>query len=157
MAEDGSLTARVVGALWWDRHRGLEQIEEFLARREAGRHERFRPTSVKIMTDGVLENFTGALLEPYCDGCGGHSGNSGLDFIDQELLTAAIIELDRLRFDVHLHTIGDRAVRNGLNAIEVATVSRVARVARVANGPRGNRHQVAHIQLVQPADVPRFR
>jgi predicted amidohydrolase YtcJ len=148
LAASGQLTARVVGALWWDRHRGLDQIPEFLAQREAGTHGQFRPTTVKIMTDGVLENYTGALLEPYCDGCGGHSDNRGLTFVDRDLLAAAVTELDSLGFQVHLHAIGDRAVRNALDAVEQA---------RITNGARGNRHHIAHIQIIQPEDVPRFR
>ena len=51
--------------------------------------------TVKIMTDGVLENFTGALLEPYCDGCGGHTDNHGLSYVEPDLLNAAVTELDR--------------------------------------------------------------
>src|SRR5581483_4831518 len=69
-AASGVLKARVVGALWWDRGRGLEQVPELLARREAGRVGRFAATSVKIMQDGVAENYTAGLLEPYLDRCG---------------------------------------------------------------------------------------
>jgi hypothetical protein len=147
LAGSGDLTARVVGALWWDRYRGLEQVDEFLTQREAGAGGSFHPTSVKIMTDGVLENYTGALLEPYCDGCGGHTDNRGLSYVDRDLLTAAVTELDRHGFQVHLHAIGDRAVRNALDAIEVA---------RNANGRNDHRHHIAHLQVVQPEDVPRF-
>ncbi|HET8616581.1 MAG TPA: amidohydrolase [Actinomycetales bacterium] len=153
LAADGRLTGRVVGALWWDRHRELDQIPELLAQREAGTVEApgsagFHPTSVKIMTDGVLENFTGALLEPYCDGCGGHTDNHGLSYVERDLLAAAVTELDRLGFQVHMHAIGDRAVRNALDAVQAA---------RVANGPSDHRHHIAHIQVVQHEDVPRFR
>ena len=63
-----TLTARVVGALWWDRERGAEQIAELVERRDAGRVGRFAATTVKIMQDGVAENFTAAMLEPYLDG-----------------------------------------------------------------------------------------
>jgi predicted amidohydrolase YtcJ len=147
LARAGRLTARVVGALWWDRHRGLEQIPELVERRTAAA-DGFSPTTVKIMVDGVLENYTGALLEPYCDGCGGHSDNRGLTYVEPELLDAAVTDLDRLGFQVHMHAIGDRAVRYALDAVEAA---------RAANGPRGNRHHVAHIQVVQPEDLPRFR
>ena len=52
---------------------------------------------MKIMTDGVLENYTGALLEPYCDGCGGHTDNHGLSYVDRDVLAAAVTELDRAR------------------------------------------------------------
>ena len=156
LAEDGRLSARVVGALWWERHRGLEQVADLLAQRESalGAAESrgsgvpgFFPTTVKIMTDGVLENYTGALLEPYCDGCGGHTDNHGLSYLDRDELAAAVTELDALGFQVHMHAIGDRAVRNALDAVQAAQVS---------HGRRDLRHHVAHVQVVQPEDVPRF-
>ncbi|MCX4823210.1 amidohydrolase [Streptomyces sp. NBC_01142] len=156
LAADGLLTARVVGALWWDRHRGIEQVEELLERRDRGLRidtpmshlgGGFHPISVKIMTDGVLENFTGALLEPYCNDCGGRTENRGLTYIDRELLAAVVTDLDRHGFQVHLHAIGDRAVRNCLDAIETALR---------CNGHSDRRHHIAHIQLVQPSDIRRF-
>ena len=156
LAADGRLTARVVGALWWDRHRGLEQIADVQAQRERASGAAvaagsgvagFFPTTVKIMTDGVLENYTGALLEPYCDGCGGHTDNHGLSYVDRDLLAAAVTELDALGFQVHLHAIGDRAVRDSLDAVEAA---------RSVNGANDLRHHIAHVQVVQPEDVPRF-
>jgi predicted amidohydrolase YtcJ len=147
LAEAGRLTARVVGALWWDRHRGTEQIPELLAQRESGQAGRFHPTTVKIMADGVMENYTGALLEPYCDGCGGRTDNYGLSYVDAEALAEALCELDRHGFQVHMHAIGDRAARHCLDAVAVA---------RAANGMNDLRHHIAHLQLVQPEDVPRF-
>jgi predicted amidohydrolase YtcJ len=147
LAGSGRLTARVVGALWWDRHRELDQIPEFLAAREGSTVGNFHPKAVKIMTDGVMENYTGALLEPYCDGCGGHTGNHGLSYVAQDLLEAAVTELDGLDFQVHLHAIGDRAVRNALDAVGAA---------RANNGRRDNRHHIAHVQLVHPDDISRF-
>lgn len=157
LVASGKLTSRVVGALWWDRHRGLEQIEEFLGQRERGQEARrpvapgrgsFHPTSIKIMTDGVLENYTGSVLEPYCDGCGGHTDNVGLAYIEPDMLTAALTALDAHGFQVHMHTIGDRAVRMALDAVEEALE---------LNGPSDQRHHLAHIQIVQPEDLPRFR
>jgi predicted amidohydrolase YtcJ len=147
LAHDGRLTARVVGALWWDRHQGLEQIPQFLAQRENGIVGNYHATSIKIMTDGVLENFTGALLEPYCDGCGGHTDNHGLSYVERDLLAAAVTDLDRLGFQVHMHAIGDRAVRNSLDAVAAA---------RSANGHTDHRHHIAHVQIVHPDDLARF-
>ena len=77
LASRGELTARVVGAMWWERQRGAEQIEEFVERRRTTSIGRYRATSVKLMMDGVLENFTGAMLEPYGDGRGGTTGQPG--------------------------------------------------------------------------------
>ncbi|MGC9539494.1 amidohydrolase [Streptomyces sp. UG1] len=149
-ARDGSLTARVVGALWWDRERGAEQIPELLERREAlkqSRHGRFRAGSVKLMLDGVAETGTAALLEPYLDRCGCATANRGTSFLDPEQLPKYVTELDALGFQCHFHALGDRAVRDALDAIEAA---------RGVNGPSDTRPHLAHLQVVQPSDVPRF-
>ncbi|GGW95444.1 amidohydrolase [Streptomyces chartreusis] len=146
-ARDGSLTARVVGALWWDRERGSEQIPELAERREALSHGRFRATSVKLMLDGVAETGTAALVDPYLDKCGCATANRGTSFIDPEQLPKYVTELDALGFQCHFHALGDRAVRDALDAIEAA---------RAVNGPSDTRPHLAHLQVIQPADVPRF-
>lgn len=146
--ESGRLTARVVGALWWDRDAGLEQVPEIVARREALSTPRFRATSVKIMQDGVPENFTAAMLDPYCDGHGRYTGNSGISFVPVEVLRPAVAQLDAAGFQLHFHAIGDRAVRECLDAVEGALR---------ANGRRDARHHLAHLQVVHPDDVQRFR
>ena len=146
-AAAGQLTARVQGALWWDRDRGLEQLPEILARRERGQAGRFRAGTVKIMQDGVAENFTAGMIDPYLDSCGGQTANNGLSYVDPEQLQAAVTRLDAEGFQVHLHAIGDRAVRESLDAIGAA---------RAANGPGDHRHHIAHLQVIQPDDIPRF-
>ncbi|WP_067476320.1 amidohydrolase [Actinomadura hibisca] len=146
-ARDGSLTARVTGALWWERDRGAEQIPELAARRRELTHGRFRAGSVKIMQDGVAENFTAAMTGPYLDACGHPTGNSGLSFVDPVALRSHVTELDALDFQVHFHALGDRAVRECLDAVEAA---------RTANGRRATRHHLAHLQVVHPDDLPRF-
>ena len=137
----------MVGALWWDRDRGLDQLPELLQRRRAGQAGRFRATSVKMMLDGVAENHTAAMLEPYLDGDGCDTDHAGLDFIDPAELPRFVTALDREGFQVHFHALGDRAVRNALDAIEAA---------RTANGDSGQRHHLAHLQVVHPDDIPRF-
>jgi predicted amidohydrolase YtcJ len=151
-AASGQLTARVEGALWWDRARGIEQLPDILTRRERGRGPRFRANTVKIMQDGVAENFTAGMLEPYLNPAGCHSHGSGLSYVDPVALLGYVTQLDAHGFQVHLHAIGDRAVREALNAIEAA---------RTANGygagpGQDNRHHIAHLQVVHPDDVPRF-
>ena len=105
-AAAGRLRARVVGALWWDRERGVEQVQELVDRRGDGAAPGFRPTSVKVMQDGVVENFTAAMTEPYLDGCGCATSNSGLSFIDPVALRECVTRLDAAGFQVHLHTLG---------------------------------------------------
>jgi predicted amidohydrolase YtcJ len=147
LASRGELTARVIGALWWDRHRGEEQIPEFVDRRRSTTIGRYHPTSVKLMMDGVLENFTGAMLEPYFDAGGGPTANAGLSQIDPEGLQRWVPQLDALGFQPHFHAIGDRAVRESLDAVAAA---------RRANGPSDTRPHIAHIQVIHPDDVRRF-
>ncbi|MGZ8804732.1 MAG: amidohydrolase, partial [Microbacterium sp.] len=147
-AASGELTARVVGALWWDRTKGLEQIPSLVDRRERYRAGRFAATSVKVMQDGVAENFTAAMLEPYCDGHGHFTDNSGISFVDPAVLNEAVPQLDALGFQVHFHAIGDQAVRECLDAVEHA-------IRR--NGRGDNRHHIAHIQVIHPEDIARFR
>lgn len=141
-AEDGDLVASVVGALWWERERGLEQVAELVEKRAAYSHGRFAATAVKIMQDGVAENGTAALVEPYLDRCGHATSNSGLSFVDPAELRTIVAALDAEGFQVHFHGLGDRGVREALDALGGTEPLR--------------RHQVAHLQLVHPDDVPRF-
>jgi predicted amidohydrolase YtcJ len=146
-AATGALTARVRGALWWDASLGRDQIAYLAERRAAGTLGRFTPGTVKIMQDGIIENGTAALLQPYLDPCGCGSAGSGLSFVPPDLLAGYVTELDRLGFQIHFHALGDRAVREALDALTAA---------RAANGGAGHRHLLAHLQVVHPDDVPRF-
>jgi len=146
VAGEGKLVGRVVGAMWWDRARGLEQVDELLDRRERGAPG-FRPMSVKLMLDGVAENFTASMLTPYLIEGGVPGGSSGIDFIDPGELREVVATLDAHGFQCHFHAIGDGAVRSALDAVEEALTR---------NGPKGNRHHIAHIQVIHPDDVPRF-
>ena len=147
-ATSGELTARVVGALWWDRHQGLEQIDALIDQRAGGVAGRFAATSVKIMQDGVCENFTAAVLSPYLDAHGAETDNRGISFVDPQLLCEAVTRLDAEGFQVHFHALAERAVRESLDAIEAALQT---------NGPSDGRHHLAHLQVVHPDDIPRFR
>jgi predicted amidohydrolase YtcJ len=147
MAGRDALTARVVGSLWWDRHRGEEQIDELVAKRERSSVGRFRATTVKIMQDGVIENFMAGVLEPYLGPDGTPTSNRGMSFVEPELLKASVTGLDAEGFQVHIHAIGERAVREALDALEAS---------RAANGASDHRHHIAHIQVIHPDDIPRF-
>jgi predicted amidohydrolase YtcJ len=159
----GTLRVNVVGALWWQRDQGLEQLPDLLRRRvTAGR---FRAASVKIMLDGVAENHTAAMLEPYLDGDGCPTGETGTDFIDPAELPGFVTALDREGFGVHFHALGDRAVRHALDAVAAARARNGGAGGRARNGGAGGRarnggaggrHHLAHLQVVHPEDIPRF-
>jgi predicted amidohydrolase YtcJ len=143
-ATNGDLTGTVVGALWWDRERGEEQVPELVERRRRFTHGRLRAGSVKIMQDGVAENGTAAMSEPYLDRCGHAGDNRGHSFLTADVLRSAVHRLDAEGFQVHVHCIGDRAVRETLDAMEGL------------DRDRDLRHHIAHLQLVRPEDVSRF-
>lgn len=120
------------------------QIERFLATRKAFVRD-ITANCVKILLDGGYGSRTVALLEPYVDD---PHGGRGETFVETARLRALVTRLDALDFNLHVHAIGDRTVREALDAIAAA---------RRANGYRGTRHALAHLSLVDPADVPRFR
>jgi predicted amidohydrolase YtcJ len=148
LAGDGRLTARVAAALWWKRGEGAAQIDGLRQQRSRASVGRFRAGTVKIMADGVCENFTAAMLDPYLAADGAPGEGTGISFVPAEELQRFVPMLDRQGFQVHTHAIGDRAIRDILDAIERA---------RTENGPNDLRHHVAHLQVVHPQDVPRFR
>ena len=148
LAERGRLSGRAIACHWWQRERGGEQVEELVERRRWGTIGRLDAGTVKMMLDGVAENHTAAMIEPYRDADGRPTGGRGISFIEPERLKAHVTRLDAAGFQVHFHALGDRAVREGLDAIEAA---------RAANGPSDGRHHLAHLQIVDPIDVRRFR
>ncbi len=159
VAESGSLTARVVlsmGAAELDDFGSIDGVAGLrdTIRADAQASSASRPgtarlaaSAVKFFVDGVLENRTGALLDPYLDSDGRPTGGTGISNREPVELNRLAVELDARGFQLHYHAIGDRAVREALDAIEVA---------RRANGIRDARHHIAHIQLIHPDDVPRF-
>jgi predicted amidohydrolase YtcJ len=145
-ASEGWLTARVRGALWWDRTRGTEQIELFRTRREIAPTGMFRATSIKMMVDGVCETFTAAMSRAYLGDPGQHGTHRGDLFIEPDQLKDAVRTLDADGFQVHFHAIGDRAIATTLDAIEGTGPSRWGL----------NRHHIAHLQFIAPDDLDRF-
>jgi predicted amidohydrolase YtcJ len=148
LARAGELALRVRGALRWDVGRGEEQVAELVERRRAGAVRRLACGNVKFFHDGVVENRTAAMLDPYLDADGRPTGEHGIDMYDRADLERFVRLCDAEGFGVHIHTIGDRAVRESLDALEAAIR---------ANGRRDARHQPAHVQFAHPDDLPRFR
>ncbi|MGL4280400.1 MAG: amidohydrolase, partial [Albidovulum sp.] len=142
---EGALTLRVAGASLVTVADTVEtMLDRLIARREAHRSEMVHLNAAKFFLDGGLENRTAALLSPYADdlGC-----NAPLMF-QQEQIDALFTALDRERFQIHVHCIGDAATRAALDGFAAA---------RTANGAWPALHQIAHCQLVHPDDRPRFR
>ncbi len=142
----GRLTLRVVAAA--DGESDSTGVEGVVARLGEWRAKyttaRVRPSTAKLFEDGVIESGTAALLAPYLD----RKGDAGKPIYSQPVLDSLAAALDREGWQVHVHAIGDRAIRMTLDAFEHA---------RSVNGARDSRHTITHLQLVDPADLPRFR
>ncbi|MGE5275497.1 MAG: amidohydrolase [Acidobacteriota bacterium] len=140
----GRLTARVVACLSVDTAKGPEQVAALARKRRDYTRGRLRATAAKIFADGVIESETAALLAPYLD----RPGWAGKPRLEPEAFALLATALDRERFQIHVHAIGDRAIRMALDALEAA---------RRTNGPRDARPLIAHLELLDPRDIPRFR
>ncbi|MBL3699863.1 amidohydrolase [Leucobacter luti] len=145
-ATQGRLHTRVNLAFRADPAIWREQLAAFEAARTTVRElgaERLSGETVKFFVDGVIESHTAALLEPYAD----RPEDTGLPNWDTAELAAAATAFDALGFQLHLHAIGDAANRSALDALEAATA---------ANPARERHHVIAHVALLDPADVDRF-
>ncbi len=140
----GALTARVSASITVDTDKGVADLPRLKELRARYRGKRFHADGAKIFADGVIETRTAAVLEPYI-GFGTDRGKTNLEPAAFRALATA---LDKEGFQIHVHAIGDRAVRDALDAIEAA---------QKANGVRDARHHIAHLELVDPSDIPRFR
>lgn len=146
LAADGGLTVRSNLGFRADPDRWREQLAEFPDRRRqveaAGHDQLLTARTVKFFADGVIENGTAAVLEPY-NGTHDH----GMRVWEPAALAEAVVAFDALRFQVHVHAIGDEGIRTSLDAIAVA---------RAANPSWDRRPVITHVQLVHPDDLPRF-
>lgn len=145
-AASGALPLRFNLALYADPRRFLHDLPEMAMARDrvaAAGSPLLTANTIKFFADGVVENETGALLEPYCSGLHSH----GMSVWGAERLAEAVRAADAAGFQVHVHAIGDAAVRQALDAIERAID---------ANGPRDRRPVIAHAQLIDDADLARF-
>ena len=122
----------------------LPGFESARAQVDAAHEELLSANTIKFFLDGIVESHTAHMLDPYSD----RDRTHGLPNWDPDSLTRAAIAVDAMGFQLHLHAIGDAAVRQGLDAIEAVIE---------ANGNRDRRPVMAHLQAVSPQDLPRFK
>jgi predicted amidohydrolase YtcJ len=139
----GELTVRVLASIYVAPEKGPAQVDELVQKRERYRGRILKATDAKIFIDGVIESHTAALLEPYLD----RPGDPGKPILEAEEFNRLAVALDKAGFQIHVHAIGDRAVRMTLDAFEAAGK---------ANGPHDARHHICHLELIDPTDIPRF-
>ena len=143
LADQGDLTVRVRGAgivTSWQTDDDLRKLDELKA---AHNGDLFKINAAKFFTDGVMDNESALLLEPYTDNPDRY-GDAGWR---QDALDEAVAAVNRRGLLAHLHAIGDGGVRMALDAIEYAE----------QNVPDDRaRNAITHLQLVAAEDVPRF-
>jgi predicted amidohydrolase YtcJ len=147
VAASGEPLVRVAIALRADPNSWREQRAAFRQERarvdSAGVGDLVRAGTVKFFADGVIETGTAALLAPYDDAPHSH----GIAVWPSDELADAVTAFDRDGFQIHVHAIGDAGIRTALDAVERAVRT---------NPPWDRRPVIAHVQLVDPADLPRF-
>jgi predicted amidohydrolase YtcJ len=142
--KSGELTLRVLASLHVETGKGPSEVDRLVKLRETYQGPHLRATTAKIFADGVVESHTAALLEPYLD----RPGDRGAPLLEPGTFNRLAVALDAAGFQIQVHAIGDRAIRMALDAMEAAGR---------ANGLRDLRHHICHLELIDPADIPRFK
>lgn len=137
-----SMLVRFRVAVPFERGTSDSALRAFIALRDSARGPLLRFGIAKGMLDGTVDAGTAAMLQPYAV-----KGGTGLPRWSAEELAGTLARYDSAGLQVELHAIGDRAIRMALDAFEA--------VAR-RNGARDRRGRVEHVEVPDPADVPRF-
>ena len=140
---EGDLIARVSVPFHYTREMPLSELGRASAMAVDFTGEKLTSNRVKVFVDGVIESGTAAMLTDYAD----KPGLRGDPIFDAATFAEAAVEIDRRGMQISVHAIGDAAVRITLDGYEAA---------RRANGPRDSRHRIEHIEMIDPADIPRF-
>lgn len=140
---DGALKLRVV-AHWIIRRVGdpaaeIAQVEQAAEMAAIHRSDRFRIAGIKLVTDGTIDGCTAAMIDPY------HDGSNAAPIWDAESLQPIVRRAHELGLQVAIHAIGDRAIRNAIDAIEAAV-----------GDDRDHRHRIEHLEYADQSDTPRL-
>lgn len=145
LERDGRMPLRYEGSYRVETADQLDGAAAELKRlREEFGGDRVKFNTIKVMFDGVSEIRTSAVLEPFL----GEGGGRGKTLVDATRLSDFILELHAEQFDLHLHTVADRAIRVALDAVEMARAE--------VGGPLDARVTFCHLELIDDADFDRF-
>lgn len=144
LRNEGSLPSRLQVALFHRRGTTQSTLDKFDEARKRYNDDWLRVSAVKLYIDDVIEPHTAAMLEPYSDR---PDTRGELDYPPAEF-KQVVARIDAMKFQVFIHSIGDRGIRTALDAIEYAERK---------NGPRDRRDELIHIECINPQDIPRFK
>lgn len=138
------MTARVAVGLWaYPSANDDEQLADLKALYSNNSDSYLKFNQIKLYSDGIIVNATSAMLSAYNIDLIGIPENKGLNYFSQARIEKYLAELEPTGFDFHMHAIGDRGIREALNAVE-------------NTGSKDGRHRITHVEIVDPADIPRF-
>ncbi|HQY44323.1 MAG TPA: amidohydrolase [Paracoccaceae bacterium] len=143
LQRDGGLTARVKVPFHFKPHMELHELERAEAMRAAFNDDWLSSGFVKMFMDGVMDSRTAFMLNDYV----GHAGHRSEPLFPSARFNQIATEVDRRGMQIAVHAIGDGAVRTIIDGYEAA---------QKANGVRDSRHRIEHIELIDPADIPRL-
>ncbi|MCX7345293.1 MAG: amidohydrolase [Alphaproteobacteria bacterium] len=144
MLDRGELNARVEIPFHQKSYFELSRVDEAVDMRAKYNGDMLHCHRVKIFIDGVLETLTALMIDDYP----GHPGNKGAPLFTAADFDALVTRADRHGFQISTHAIGDGAIRRTLDGYAAA---------QKANGRRDSRHRIEHIELIDPADIPRLK
>jgi predicted amidohydrolase YtcJ len=143
LLKNGELTLRSSTAFSAGKYTTDEDIQRYLLiKKRMDKNPLLKAGAVKFMLDGVIESHTAVMLASYSDAPG--SGDFALPLDTYRRL---VTSFDKAGFQIYTHAIGDRSVRETLNAYENA---------QRINKTKNKRHRIEHIEQCSPDDVPRF-
>jgi predicted amidohydrolase YtcJ len=143
LERQGRLNARVEVPFHYRNTFKLEDVDEAVAFRDKYHTDMLHSGRVKLFIDGVMETLTALMLDDYP----GYPGNKGAALYSAEDFNAIVARADAHALQIATHAIGDGGVRRTLDAYEFA---------QQKNGRRDSRHRIEHIELIDPADIPRL-
>jgi predicted amidohydrolase YtcJ len=120
-------------------------VAELKRMRDAYGSDRVRIDTLKVFLDGVIETRAADMSEDYLD----TPGNSGRSLFDQAQLRQLILDLNAEALDMHVHTVGNRAIEMTLNAVEEARKS--------LSKPLETRVTLCHLEVMNDSDFNRFK
>ena len=143
LRDAGQLTARVKVPFHFKPDMDLSDLDTATALQAEFADDWLTSGFVKFFMDGVTDSRTAYMLNDYP----GHPGHRSEPLFTPDQFAQIATEVDRRGLQIAVHAIGDGAVRLTLDGIAVA---------RATNGPRDARHRIEHIELIDPADIPRL-
>jgi predicted amidohydrolase YtcJ len=144
LERDGRLTARFNLGLWaYPAADDISQIASLKALFSNDENSLLKINQIKLYSDGITHNTTAAMNSNYLIDYFNQPTNNGLNYFSQNRIATYIQELESTGFDFHIHTIGNRGVKEALNAIQ-------------QSGTPSGRHRLTHVEIVDAGDISRF-